>query len=99
MSDFPLTRNETGTESESARARRLAEQYGFDFIDDLDHFTVDHELFKELPLDLMIRYQFIPAHRENGHVSIVVGDPTDVLKLDEIEHQVGSTSEDSGGKS
>ena len=90
MSDFPLTRNETGTESESARARRLAEQYGFDFIDDLDHFTVDHELFKELPLDLMIRYQFIPAHRENGHVSIVVGDPTDVLKLDEIEHQVGA---------
>lgn len=90
MSDFPLTRNETGTESEAARARRLADEYGFEFVDDLDHFAVDHDLFTELPLDLMIRYQFIPEHRENGHVSVVVGDPTDVLKLDEIEHQVGA---------
>ncbi|MBW3671066.1 MAG: GspE/PulE family protein [Acidobacteria bacterium] len=90
MSDFPLTRNETGTESEAARARRLAEEYGFEFVEDLDHFAVDHDLFTELPLDLMIRYQFIPEHRENGHVSVVVGDPTDVLKLDEIEHQVGA---------
>lgn len=90
MSDFPLTRNETGTESEAARARRLADEYGFEFVDDLDHFAVDHDLFTELPLDLMIRYQFIPEHREDGHVSVVVGDPTDVLKLDEIEHQVGA---------
>src|SRR6187431_1265273 len=74
---------------EAARARRLAEQYGFPFVD-LEHFQGDHQLFREIPLDLMIRYQFLPEHRENGHVAIVVGDPTDVLKLDELELLLGS---------
>jgi type II secretory ATPase GspE/PulE/Tfp pilus assembly ATPase PilB-like protein len=69
---------------EAARAQRLASQYGFDFVD-LDHFQVDHHLFQEIPLDLMIRYQFLPEKQENGHISVVVGDPTDVLKLDELE--------------
>jgi type II secretory ATPase GspE/PulE/Tfp pilus assembly ATPase PilB-like protein len=69
---------------EAARAQRLALQYGFDFVD-LDHFQVDHHLFQEIPLDLMIRYQFLPEKQENGHISVVVGDPTDVLKLDELE--------------
>jgi type IV pilus assembly protein PilB len=74
---------------EAARARRLADQYGFPYVD-LEHFQGDHQLFREIPLDLMIRYQFLPEHRENGHISIVVGDPTDVLKLDELELLLGS---------
>ncbi|MGZ5431497.1 MAG: GspE/PulE family protein [Thermoanaerobaculia bacterium] len=74
---------------EAARARRLAEQYGFPYVD-LEHFQGDHQLFREIPLELMIRYQFLPEHRENGHVVVVVGDPTDVLKLDELELLLGS---------
>jgi type II secretory ATPase GspE/PulE/Tfp pilus assembly ATPase PilB-like protein len=74
---------------EATRARRLAEQYGFPFLD-LDHFQGDHQLFRDIPLDLMIRYQFLPEHRENGHITIVVGDPTDVLKLDELELLLGA---------
>ena len=74
---------------EASRARRLAEQYGFPFLD-LEHFQGDHQLFREIPLELMIRYQFLPEHRENGHVVVVVGDPTDVLKLDELELLLGS---------
>jgi type IV pilus assembly protein PilB len=74
---------------EGARARRLAEQYGFPYVD-LDHFQGDHQLFREIPLDLMIRYQFLPEHRENGHISVVVGDPTDVLRLDELELLLGA---------
>jgi type IV pilus assembly protein PilB len=74
---------------ETTRARRMAEQYGFPFVD-LEHFQVDHQLFRDIPLDLMIRYQFIPEHRENGHIAIVVGDPTDVLKLDELELLLGA---------
>jgi type II secretory ATPase GspE/PulE/Tfp pilus assembly ATPase PilB-like protein len=73
---------------ETSRARRLAEQYGFPFVD-LEHFQGDHQLFRDIPLDLMIRYQFLPEHREDGHISIVVGDPTDVLKLDELELLLG----------
>jgi type IV pilus assembly protein PilB len=74
---------------EATRARRVAEQYGFPFVD-LEHFQLDHQLFRDIPLDLMIRYQFIPEHRENGHIVIVVGDPTDVLKLDELELLLGA---------
>src|SRR5713101_5343254 len=74
---------------EAARAQRVADQYGFPFVN-LEHFQVDHQLFREIPLDLMIRYQFIPERRENGHLCVVVGDPTDVLKLDELEGLLGS---------
>jgi type IV pilus assembly protein PilB len=38
----------------------------------------------------MIRYQFLPEKRENGHIAVVVGDPTDVLKLDELELLLGA---------
>jgi type II secretory ATPase GspE/PulE/Tfp pilus assembly ATPase PilB-like protein len=74
---------------EAARAQRMAEQYGFPYVD-LEHFQVDHQLFRDVPLDLMIRYQFLPEKRENGHIAVVVGDPTDVLKLDELELLLGS---------
>jgi type IV pilus assembly protein PilB len=74
---------------ETARAQRIADQYGFEFVD-LDHFQSDHALFRDIPLDLMIRYQFIPERRENGHIAVVVGDPTDVLKLDELELLLGA---------
>src|SRR6266576_1289022 len=74
---------------EAARAQRLADQYGFPFVS-LEHFQVDHQLFRDIPLDLMIRYQFLPERRENGHIAIVVGDPTDVLKLDELELLLGA---------
>lgn len=74
--------------SDVTRARRLAEEYGFEFVD-LEHFHADTTLFREIPLDLMIRYQFLPERRENGHISVVVADPTDVLRLDELELQLG----------
>src|SRR6266576_3884153 len=74
---------------EAARAQRLADQYGFPYVE-LEHFVVDHELFRNIPLELMIRYQFLPEKRENGHIAVVVGDPTDVLKLDELELLLGA---------
>src|SRR5438067_644456 len=74
---------------EAARAKRIAEQYGFEYVE-LDHFQSDHALFRDIPLDLMIRYQFLPERREDGHIAIVVGDPTDVLKLDELELLLGA---------
>jgi type II secretory ATPase GspE/PulE/Tfp pilus assembly ATPase PilB-like protein len=89
MAIDPRTLYKTDSTGETARARRLAEQYGFPYID-LEHFQIDHELFRTVPLDLMIRYQFLPEKRENGHIAVVVGDPTDVLKLDELELLLGT---------
>jgi type II secretory ATPase GspE/PulE/Tfp pilus assembly ATPase PilB-like protein len=74
---------------EAARAQRLADEYGFEYVN-LEHFQVDHQLFRDVPLELMIRYQFLPEKRENGHIAVVVGDPTDVLKIDEIELLLGA---------
>jgi type IV pilus assembly protein PilB len=88
MADRPLLYTATEATSDIARAKRIAEQYGFEYVD-LDHFHVEHSLFQEIPLDLMIRYQFIPEKRENGYMSVVVADPTDVLKLDELEDLLG----------
>src|SRR5947209_8728699 len=74
---------------EAARAKRIADEYGFPYVN-LEHFQIDHSLFRDIPLDLMIRYQFLPERRENGHIAVVVGDPTDVLKLDELELLLGA---------
>ncbi|HEY2325025.1 MAG TPA: GspE/PulE family protein [Thermoanaerobaculia bacterium] len=74
---------------EAARAKRVADEYGFPYVE-LEHFQIDHSLFRDIPLELMIRYQFLPERRENGHISVVVGDPTDVLKLDELELLLGA---------
>jgi type IV pilus assembly protein PilB len=79
----------TDPTGEAARAKRIAEEYGFTYVD-LEHFQGDHALFRDIPLDLMIRYQFLPERRENGHIAIVVGDPTDVLRLDELELLLGA---------
>jgi len=87
LSDEILYRSEVT--AEATRAQKIAEQYGFDYVD-LEHLQVDHELFQEIPLDVMIRYQFLPERRENGPISVVVSDPTDVLKLDELELLVGA---------
>ncbi|HYU24224.1 MAG TPA: GspE/PulE family protein [Thermoanaerobaculia bacterium] len=89
MATDPRSLYRTDPTGETARARRLAEQYGFPYVD-LEHFQVDHELFRNIPLDLMIRYQFLPEKRDNGHIAVVVGDPTDVLKLDELELLLGA---------
>src|SRR5436305_5279968 len=79
----------TDPTGEAARAKRVAEEYGFPYVD-LEHFQVDHALFRDIPLDLMIRYQSVPERRDAGHIAIVVGDPTDVLKLDELELLLGA---------
>jgi type II secretory ATPase GspE/PulE/Tfp pilus assembly ATPase PilB-like protein len=75
--------------SEAARARRTAEEYGFEFVE-LDHLQIDHSLFREIPLEVMIRYQFLPERREDGYIAVIVGDPTDVLKIDELELLLGA---------
>src|SRR5438445_11063230 len=74
---------------EAARAQGVAQEHGFPYVD-LEHFQIDHQVFRDVPLDLMIRYQFLPEKRENGHIAVVVGDPTDVLKLDELELLLGA---------
>ena len=79
-------------EEEESSARDLARRYGLDYVD-VTQFRIDNELFRSIPFDLMLRYLFIPEGRENGRLSVVVADPTDVQKLDELEMLLGEALE------
>jgi len=69
--------------AEAARARRLAERYRLAFID-LSQANLDHELFRSIPADLMLRYGFVPYRREGQALVIAVSDPTDLPMIDEL---------------
>ena len=69
--------------AEIARARRLAERYRLPFLD-LDHFNIDHDLFRTIPAELMLRYGFVPYRRDGNALVIVVSDPTDLPMIDEL---------------
>jgi type IV pilus assembly protein PilB len=66
------------------QAERLAHRYGLDFVD-LEHFRIDHDLFRSIPADLMLRYGFVPYRRDGRTLAIVVSDPTDLPMIDELE--------------
>jgi type II secretory ATPase GspE/PulE/Tfp pilus assembly ATPase PilB-like protein len=69
--------------AETAVAERLAERYRLEFVD-LAHYSLDHDLFRTIPADLMLRYGFVPSHREGDTLVIVVSDPTDLPMIDEL---------------
>jgi type II secretory ATPase GspE/PulE/Tfp pilus assembly ATPase PilB-like protein len=69
--------------AEMAQARRLAERYRLEFVD-MGRFSIDHELFRQIPADLMLRYGFVPYRRDGGALVIVVSDPTDLPMIDEL---------------
>ena len=71
---------------EMDQARRLAERYRLEFMD-MDTFRIDQELFRSIPADVMLRYGFVPYHREGPGgrtLKIVVSDPTDLPMIDEL---------------
>ena len=69
--------------AEVAHAKRLAERYRLEFVD-LAQFSIDHELFRAIPADLMLRYGFVPVRRDGHSLVIVVSDPTDLPMIDEL---------------
>ena len=78
--------------SEELGAQRIAARMGLEYID-LDHFEIDPELFRSIPVDLMFRYNFVPRHRTDAGLQVVVADPTDVLMIDELELLLGMSIE------
>jgi type II secretory ATPase GspE/PulE/Tfp pilus assembly ATPase PilB-like protein len=69
--------------AELLRARRLAERYRLQLVD-LSQTNIDHDLFRTIPADLMLRYGFVPYRREGPTLVIVVSDPTDLPMIDEL---------------
>ncbi len=102
MSTAPATRSPsaellaTDGALRSADERRAVESmaalHGLDFVD-LDHFRIDNELFHTIPFELMLRYGFIPQMQLPGRIALVMKDPKDVARLDELELLLGQPIE------
>ncbi len=75
-----------------AEARQLAEGYGLEYVD-VRNFRVQNDLFRRIPFDLMLRYGFIPEAQLEGRLCVVMGDPTDVRNIDQMEMLLGQPVE------
>jgi type II secretory ATPase GspE/PulE/Tfp pilus assembly ATPase PilB-like protein len=74
---------------EVARTRALAERYRLEFVDMAD-FRIDQELFRSIPADLMLRYGFVPHRRDARALTVVMSDPTDLPRIDELAGVLGT---------
>jgi type IV pilus assembly protein PilB len=70
-------------EQELANARQAAQRYRFEFVD-LRDFRSDPDILRSIPLDLMLQYQFLPLEARDHQLTIAVGDPSDLARLDEL---------------
>ena len=75
--------------AEVAGARQLAERYRLEFVE-MERFRVDAELFRSIPADLMLRYGFVPDRKDGQTLVIVVADPTDLPRIDELALLLGT---------
>jgi type IV pilus assembly protein PilB len=73
---------------EEAQAIALAERLGLPYVD-LNAFRVDAELFRSIPVEWMLRYTFVPESRTAKSLTAICADPTDVVRLDELELLLG----------
>ena len=72
-----------GREDEQ-EARALAERLGLPF-DPLDEFHVDPELFRTIPVEVMLRYHFLPLRSEGEILHVIMADPSNVISLNNVE--------------
>src|SRR5213594_604020 len=78
---------ETAEPPEVRAAKELANRYRLPFVDLLPpdrESPIDYALFTEVPVDLMVRHQFVPLKRDEKGLHIAMADPTDLERLDEL---------------
>ena len=68
-------------------AKDLARRYRLQFVELLptEHESpVDYEIFQQIPVDLMVRHQFLPLKRDEKGMHLAMADPSDLERLDEL---------------
>jgi len=78
-----LDQARAGNEEEQ-KAEELAERLQLPF-DPLHEFHVDPELFRTIPIEVMLRYQFLPQRAEGEILFVVMADPSNIVNVNEIE--------------
>jgi type IV pilus assembly protein PilB len=71
--------SEAEVATEEIVAQRLAARLGLEYID-LKDFQI-----RSIPVELMLRYSFVPYEKRDSRLIVIVSDPTDILMLDELE--------------
>lgn len=69
-------------------AKELAQRYRLPYVDLLPpdkKSPIDHEALANIPVDLMLRYRFVPLKREGEKLHVAMADPTNFEQIDEIE--------------
>jgi type IV pilus assembly protein PilB len=72
---------------EVREARSLARRYRLPYVDLLPpegESPINYQLLAEIPVDLMVRHQFVPLRREGKRLHVAMSDPTDLERLDEL---------------
>src|ERR1700704_6146702 len=69
--------------AETADAKSVAARYRCEYVD-LRESSIDHDLFRSIPVDLMFRYNFVPMHAKNGVLEIAMADPRNLNMIDEL---------------
>lgn len=72
---------------EDSEARSLAARYRLQYVD-LGSAEIDYHVVHELPVDLMLRYNFVPLRRDGSVLFVVMADPANLDAIDEIEAQL-----------
>ena len=75
--------------AEAQRALALAERYRLEYVD-MERYCVDPGLLRSIPADLMLRYRFVPRRRTGDALEIIVSDPTDLPRIDELALLLGT---------
>src|SRR5437899_1842109 len=69
--------------TETADAQAIAQRYRCEYVD-LHEASIDHELFRSIPVDLMFRYNFVPMSAQDGSLEIAMADPRNLTMVDEL---------------
>ena len=77
-----------GVITEDAILRKLADEFGMQYID-LKNIEIDVDLLTKFPTSSIYRHSLLPLYRENGHVVIATSDPLNLEGLDELSSVSG----------
>ena len=74
---------------EVIEAKQLARRYRMPYIDLLppdQESPIDYEELAKIPVEMMLRNQFVPLKREGKNLHAAMADPTNLERLDELEN-------------
>ncbi|MBK5273547.1 MAG: Flp pilus assembly complex ATPase component TadA [Desulfuromonadales bacterium] len=65
-------------------AMALSEQFNLQYVD-LKDFRMDEDILNTLPPEAIYRFRFVPLEMRSDALVVAISDPSDVIKLDELE--------------